>query len=302
MSDVSIVIPAYNSSRYIRLTIESALAQDAPGVELGVWVVDDGSSDNTAELARSYSGVHVISQKNGGDAAARNAGLKAIDAKFVVFLDHDDILHASAVRTHLAAFTDGIDMVFGSNDLINSDGDLIGSNVVAPRYFSASDVVLGTTPSFSQCMYRVSALNRIGGFRDSVGSAADHDLNIRLLGREARGFCHGETVMSYRVHTGQQSYSPARLYAAQMAVIEEHLGPGGIMDGPELLVAARQHWARYFGQFLPLEFVRAAFAGRSQDALRVARLYVRGAPQTVFGTADFVARRIVRHRSRIPSA
>lgn len=296
MTDVTIVIPAYNSSRYIRLTIESALAQDIPGAE--VVVVDDGSSDDTAEIAKSYDGVRVICRKNGGDAAARNTGLQAIDSRFVVFLDHDDLLHSSAIRTHLAAFEDGLDMVFGSNDLINSTGEFKGSNVIAPRRFSARDVALGTTPSFSQCMYRVSALNQIRGFRDKVGSAADHDLNIRLLGREERGSCHGETVMSYRVHTGQQSYSPARLYQAQMAVIEEHLGPGGVMDDPTLLRAVRRHWARYFGQFLPLEFMRSVGRGRPQDALRVAGVYLDNAPETLFGSFDFVRKRLTWLNSR----
>ncbi len=292
MSEVAIVIPAYNSSRYIRLTIESALAQDTPTVE--VFVVDDGSSDNTAEIASGYSGVRVIRRENGGDSAARNTGLQALDSKFVVFLDHDDLLHPSAVRTHLTAFSDNIDMVFGSNNLIDTDGAPRGENRVAPRRFSARDVVLGTTPSFSQCMYRVSALNRIGGFRDKVGSAADHDLNIRLLGREPRGYCHGETVMSYRVHSGQQSYSPARLYAALLLVIEEHLGPGGMMDDPKLLRAVRRHWAGYFGQFLPLEIVRATVGGRYRGAVQALRLYLQGAPITFLGTADFLSKRVAK--------
>jgi glycosyltransferase involved in cell wall biosynthesis len=290
LTDVSIIIPAYNSSRFIRPTIESAIAQDFPGVE--VLLVDDGSSDNTVEIARDYPGVRVICRENGGDAAARNTGLRAINSKFVLFLDHDDLLHASAVRTHIAAFSDDIDMVFGSNDLIDSDGQVRGQNIVAARRFSGRDVALGTTPSFSQCMYRQSALNKIGGFRDSVGTGADHDLNLRLLGYEDRGFCHGQAVMSYRVHRGQQSHSPIRLYTALMSVIEEHLGPGGIMDDPALLIAARRHWARYFGQFIPLEIVHLLRNGRFNDALRATQLYLRDAPRSLFGTADFIGKRL----------
>ena len=290
MTDVSIIIPAYNSSRFIRSTLESALAQDLVGVD--VVVVDDGSSDNTAEIAARYDGVRVISRRNGGDAAARNTGLRESDGRFVVFLDHDDLLHPSAVRTHLAAFEDGIDMVFGANDLIDLEGRTVGRNTATRRRFSARDVVLGTTPSFSQCMYRQSALRDVGGFRDEAGSAADHDLNLRLLGYENRGFCHGLTVMSYRLHAGQQSYSPARLYEALMRVLEEHLGSGGALEDAGLLRAARRHWARYFGQFMPQEFVRAIRAGRRQDALRAARLYLRNSPETFVGTAQFVASRL----------
>jgi glycosyltransferase involved in cell wall biosynthesis len=292
LTRVSIIIPAYNSSRFIRATIESAIAQDFPDVD--VVVVDDGSSDDTADIAGGYEGVRVICRKNGGDAAARNTGLEAIDSEFAIFLDHDDVLRASAVRTHLEAFEDGVDMVFGSNDLIDSEGRVLGQNPTRRGRFSGRDFVLGTTPSFSQCMYRLSAVHRIGGFRDKVGPAADHDLNLRLLGFEDRGYCHGEPVMSYRLHAAQQTRSPTRLYEALMSVLEEHLGPHGVMEGPDLLRAARRHWAQYFGQFIPQEVVRLTLAGRLRHALRATRVYLRGTPGTLIGSASFVARRLWR--------
>jgi glycosyltransferase involved in cell wall biosynthesis len=188
-----------------------------------------------------------------GDSAARNTGLSATSSDLVLFLDHDDILLPEAIERHIAAFSslEGTDAatVFGSNHLIDYCGVRQGSNSLERRVFSWRDVVLGTTPSFSQCMYRRSALERIGGFHPQAGSSADHDLNIRLLA-EGTGLCHGEFVMSYRLHSGQQTKSPSRLYWSHMAVLDRHLGAGGVTEDSTLLEGARRHWKGYYGQYM----------------------------------------------------
>ncbi len=291
MVQVSIVVPTYNTGPFLEPALGSALAQDVPG-GVEVIVVDDGSGDGTAEAARRLGVRVVIEQANAGDAAARNVGLDASRGRFVMFLDHDDVLHPGAARRHLAALGDGIDMVVGSNDLIDAAGRVTGRNDLTPGAFSGRDVALGMTPSFSQCLYRRAALARIGGFRAEAGPAADHDLNLRLLGAEDRGYCHGQPVMSYRLHGNQQTKSPSRLYRAQMAVIEAHVGPGGGMADPALLARARRHWARYYGQFIPQEVVRAAIRGELSRAMRAATSYVSRGPDMIHGTAAFWARRL----------
>jgi glycosyltransferase involved in cell wall biosynthesis len=86
---VSIIIPAYNSERYLAETIESVLAQTYRPIE--VIVVDDGSMDQSADIARSYKEVHYIFQANQGAAVARNKGLAAAQGAFIGILDHDDV-------------------------------------------------------------------------------------------------------------------------------------------------------------------------------------------------------------------
>jgi len=89
MADIAVVIPAYNAARYIAEAIESVLAQTLPPAE--IIVVDDGSTDATAEVAGGFPGVMVLRQAHRGVSAARNAAVEASRAPFIAFLDADDI-------------------------------------------------------------------------------------------------------------------------------------------------------------------------------------------------------------------
>ena len=99
---VSVVIPCYDQARYLPDAIESVLAQSYPHLEL--VVVDDGSPDNTAEVAARYPGVQVVRQENAGLSGARNTGLRHTNGAYLIFLDADDRLLPKAVADGLAAF------------------------------------------------------------------------------------------------------------------------------------------------------------------------------------------------------
>lgn len=87
--DISVIIPAFNAARYLAEAIESVLGQTEPPGE--IIVVDDGSADGTAAIAKSYPSVRCIQQANGGVAAALNTGLHHVQTRMVSFLSADDI-------------------------------------------------------------------------------------------------------------------------------------------------------------------------------------------------------------------
>ena len=95
----SVVIPLYNKAHYIESTIRSVLHQTCQDFEL--IVVDDGSSDNSLELARRYESdrVRVIAQENQGVSVARNTGIENARGKFIAFLDADDEWQANYLAT-----------------------------------------------------------------------------------------------------------------------------------------------------------------------------------------------------------
>lgn len=116
--DLLIVVPAYNVEKYIRACLDSVLAQKTTFSYL-VKVINDGSTDHTAQILASYQdrpAVQVIHQPNKGFSGARNTGLQHIDARYVMFLDSDDLLAPGAIQALLeAALRTGADIVEGSS-------------------------------------------------------------------------------------------------------------------------------------------------------------------------------------------
>lgn len=128
---VSIVINTYNYGRFLAAAIESALAQTYPRTE--VIVVDDGSTDNSRAVMAAY-GERVIPvlQKNGGQAAALNAGFDHSHGTLVFFLDADDMLHPQIVAAVVAAFEDDPQVVRVQYRLAVIDADGAPAGAVMP--------------------------------------------------------------------------------------------------------------------------------------------------------------------------
>lgn len=106
---VSILIPAHNAARWIEATLDSALSQTHPAVE--IVVVDDGSRDDTLAIARACAAlhpdrVHVATQANAGASAARNHALRLARGQFIQYLDADDLLADDKIALQLAALAD----------------------------------------------------------------------------------------------------------------------------------------------------------------------------------------------------
>jgi glycosyltransferase involved in cell wall biosynthesis len=110
---VSAIIPVYNGERYLADAIESVLAQEYRPLEL--IVIDDGSSDGSAAVARRFAQVRYHYQPNGGIGAARNRGLELAQGAFIAFLDADDVWTPQKLAVQLQAFADDpeVDIVSG---------------------------------------------------------------------------------------------------------------------------------------------------------------------------------------------
>lgn len=111
---VSVIIPTFNGRTYIRETLESVFAQTHRSLE--VIVVDDGSTDSTADEIASFAPhVNLIRQERRGHPAARNRGVRASAGDFLSFLDHDDLWDPAKIEWQLRCFhhDPSLDLVFG---------------------------------------------------------------------------------------------------------------------------------------------------------------------------------------------
>jgi len=190
---VSALIPTYNRRAQIVQAIESVLAQTVPVDE--IIVVDDGSTDGTADAIRSQFGsrVIVLMQQNGGAAAARNRGIQEARGEWITFLDSDDVWLPTKIERQLEAlgiFGDEFglcftDSVYGGNvNMKSSVFDETGINSEAR--FGAIDkpltlLVAGWNPFVVQSLLvRRSLLRDIGGFDEALMIGEDTDLVFRL--------------------------------------------------------------------------------------------------------------------------
>ena len=203
---VSVIIPCYNQARFLVEAIESVFTQTSTHYE--IIVVDDGSSDDTATVAKSFEGVRCLSQKNLGLAAARNAGLRAVNGGYVVFLDADDRLLPNALEDGVAALESHPTCAFayGHVRLIASDGSALSSPpqtaILADHYFELLRHNFIWSPG--AVIYRRAVFEAVGHFNSLVNSSADFDLNARI----ARLFpvcCTDTVIMEYRRHDESMS-------------------------------------------------------------------------------------------------
>lgn len=127
---VSIIIPCYKQANWLPDAIESALAQTYKDIE--VIVVNDGSPDNTSEVAKRYP-VKLIEKKNGGLSSARNAGIKASAGGWIVTLDSDDKLHPEFVQRTMDG-ANGCDIITTTLETFGNENRQWKSNIKNPTY------------------------------------------------------------------------------------------------------------------------------------------------------------------------
>ena len=137
---VSIVINNFNYARYLPAAIDSALGQDHASVE--VIVVDDGSTDESRDVMAEYADrVRPVLKENGGVASALNAGFLASAGEFVIFLDADDYLHATAASKVVQASTDTCAKVQYRLSVVDRDGNRRGADPPLDVPMPSGDIV-----------------------------------------------------------------------------------------------------------------------------------------------------------------
>lgn len=126
----SVIIPAYNSVATLTRAVESVFAQSWPAHE--IIVIDDGSSDDTLQLARGFGErVRVIHQPNAGVSTARNRGAEAATGDWLAFLDADDWYYPDRLRLHAEWIVrdSGLDFLTGDYEYRGEDGGLMGTSL-----------------------------------------------------------------------------------------------------------------------------------------------------------------------------
>src|SRR5918995_1847634 len=228
---VSVVIPCYNQAQFLGEAIQSVLSQSYQAFE--VIVVDDGSTDDTKEVASAYavedSKVRLVRQQNTGLAGARNRGLAEASGEYVVFLDSDDRLLGEALEVGVRELESHPECAFvsGHYRAIAADGSLLWKPYEPPIERDGYLVLLQYSFGMpAVVMYRRWVFEEVGGFDGTVDAAADWDLYLRVA-RRFPIYHHGRVVAGYRQHGTSMNQNPALMLKSTVAVLRSqrrHLG------------------------------------------------------------------------------
>lgn len=214
---ITILIPVYNGERFVKDAIDSALAQTYTNFE--ILVVNDGSTDNTEKILKSYGEkIRYITKKNGGVSTALNVGIENMRGEWLSWLSHDDrylpdkLLHQVKRLNELIA--KGIDVekvvLYCSNERIDVNGNFISrKGHLYDENESIKDSMLNNIKNYNICGCAVliprKAFDEVGDFRVEIPTCSDADMWYRMMFAGYRFMFMNEVLVQSRQHQGQVS-------------------------------------------------------------------------------------------------
>jgi len=219
---VSVIIPVYNGAAFLGEAIESVLRQTLPVQE--ILVIDDGSTDGSAEIARRYAGIRVLSFENAGLSTARNRGIAEATSHWIALLDCDDVWVDDKIERQMAKLAEHptADVCVSGYQLLQ-DG-VLGKVMRAPENFG--ELLERGTFSMPSCfVLRRSALLAVGGFDARVTSAEDWDCWLRLKRTGSTFVSCPEPLMHYRRHGNNLTSDAAFIYRGDLDIFDRFLLP-----------------------------------------------------------------------------
>lgn len=199
---ISVIIPVYNYARYLGEAVQSVLSQTYQHLE--VIVVDDGSTDQSGEVARSFAGrgVQYCHQVHAGIGPARNKGVELAQGDFIAFLDADDRWPEEKLERQLRAFESDptLEMVFGQALQLHNGPEWEAG--VNDKRLSVAGMVPGMVPG--TMLIRRDAFLRVGKFQGDWKVGEFIDWYARAVEMQIRSLVLPDLLLWRRIHDSNQ--------------------------------------------------------------------------------------------------
>lgn len=216
---ISVIIPCFNHGKFLADAINSVLDQTYSPIE--IVVVNDGSTDNTKEVASAFPMVKYVYQENQGLSAARNAGIKNSEGEFLVFLDADDLLLEDAIDFNLRFLLDDLSVAFvsGGYNLETADYEIIPKQ----RIIDSNNAYLlllerNYIEMHGTVMYRRWVFEEFL-FDTNLKACEDYDLYLKVA-RNHPVAHHSKILTVYRMHGNNMSGNPKLMLYSVLEVLK----------------------------------------------------------------------------------
>jgi glycosyltransferase involved in cell wall biosynthesis len=216
-------------------------------------VIDDGSTDATAEVSAMYSLVKYIYQENAGLSSARNTGIGQSKGEYLVFLDADDRLLPDALSSGQKAMEifPGSGFVFGGYHFIDGSGKKSGGGKRCD-FEMEKNPYLGLLRSnfigmHAAVLYRRDSLLNAGGFNTKLRACEDYEVYLKIASTQPVHY-HNNIIAEYRKHGENMTGDPSRMLKSSLSVLKSH--KPNVPDKKEYKEAYRsglKYWKQYYG-------------------------------------------------------
>jgi GT2 family glycosyltransferase len=226
-----VVVAAFQAERTLAQAIDSVLAQTHAPLE--VVVCDDGSTDGTADIARSYgSAIRLVQRPNGGEAAAKNTAVRAAGGEFVAVLDADDLFAPSRLEAlaWLSQRRPDLDVLL-TDARLTVNGRVVGRAYHAGWPFECADQpreILRRNFVLGLAAVRRERWLAVGGFDEAVHLTADWDFFIRLIRSGSRAGVVDAPLAEYRLRAGTLSSDRTALVESRIGTLARARARGGL--------------------------------------------------------------------------
>ncbi|USD35718.1 glycosyltransferase family A protein [Ferrimonas sp. SCSIO 43195] len=273
---ICVIIPSYNCLEYLPQALDSIWAQSLRVKE--VWVVDDGSSDGTAEWLQQqrprHPALHSLRLENVGPSAARNAALQLCQSDWVAFLDADDLWYPDKLARQWAALSANPDATFCISNYLHIDEQrrpIIDCFSYWPEYgrqswhsLSGDQLFAENVVGTSTVLARTQALRQCGGFDETLRSASDWDLWLKLI-RTGECVVEPECQMDYLMRAGSITRARLKRLQAVERIIDRHQAH----HSDDAVDSARAGLARNYAEYYQEQGMYAKACAYQWQALRL---------------------------------
>lgn len=211
---ISIIIPVYNGERYIEEAIQTVLEQTSSCIH-EIFIIDDGSTDGTATVAKQFAQIQYLYQEHKGVARARNLGVESATGKWIAFLDADDLWDPTKIeKQHALLQKQDLDFVYCYTQQFqcpNSSQKNVKSKKIMPGYYASS------------FMGKKDAFERVGFFDEKlpIGEFIDWYSRSRALQMKEEML---DDILTYRrIHDTNMTVQKQKNFHQYAITLKKHL-------------------------------------------------------------------------------